>query len=90
MYQITVIHKQISLAKFGIIETFITQAHASEVMSTMWLMFGTEIPHHVGTWATEFQISNVLFYQVITQRSTKCKNHLPEPCLNHWTFVTNT
>ena len=69
---------------------FITQArHASDVMCTTWLIFGTEIPHRVGAWATKFQISNALFHQVITQRSRKHKNQLPEPCLNHWTLVTN-
>ena len=40
--------------------------------------------------ATKFQISNALLHQVITQRSRKHKNQLPERCLNHWILVTNT
>ena len=76
--------------KFAIIETSITQAHASEVISAMWSVFGTEIPYHLGTWATKFQIYIALFRIVITKRSRKCKNQLLEPCLNHRTLVTNT
>ena len=68
---------------------FITHTHVSEFMSAMWLISGTGIPHHVGSWATKFQISNTLFHQVITQRSRKRKNQLLEPCLNHRTLVTN-
>ena len=56
----------------------------------MWLLFGTEIPHCVGAWATKFQIANALFHQISTQRSRKHKNQLLEVCLNHQTPVTNT
>ena len=68
---------------------FITQEHESEVISAMWLIFGTEFPHCVGAWATKFQISNALLHQLITQRSRKRKHQLPEPCLIHRTLVTN-
>ena len=53
----------------------------------MWLIFGTEIPHHLGTWATKFQISNTSFNEVITERSIKHKNQLSEPYINHRTLV---
>ena len=53
----------------------------------MWLIFGTEIPHHLGAWATNFQISNASFNEVITERSIKRKNQLSEPCINHRTLV---
>ena len=66
---------------------FITQAHASEVISAMWQIFGTEIPHHLGAWATKFQISNASFNEFITERSMKHKNQLSEPCINHWKLV---
>ena len=66
---------------------FITQARASEVISTMWLIFGTEIPHHLGAWATKIQISNALFNKFITERTIKHKNQLSEPCINHWTLI---
>ena len=45
----------------------------------MWLIFGTEIPHRLGTWATNFQISNALFNEFITKRSIKHENQLSEP-----------
>ena len=48
---------------------FITQARVSEVISAMWLIFGTEIPHRLGAWATEFQISNASFNEFITNKS---------------------
>ena len=70
-----------------IIEMFITQARVSEVISAMWLIFGTEIPHHLGAWATKFQISNASFNEFITERSIKHKNQLLEPCINHRTLV---
>ena len=53
----------------------------------MWLIFGTEIPHHLGVWATKFQISNASFNEFITDRSIKHKNQLSEPCINHRTLV---
>ena len=43
-------------------------------------------PHHLGVWATKFQISNNEF---ITKRSRKHKDQLLEPCINHQTLVTN-
>ena len=48
---------------------FITQAHVSEVISAMWLSFGTEIPHRLGTWAAKFQISNASFNEFITNKT---------------------
>ena len=48
---------------------FITQAHASVVLSALWLIFGTEIPHRLGTWATKFQISNASFHKFITKEA---------------------
>ena len=53
----------------------------------MWLIFGTEIPHHLGTWATKFQISNASFNELITERSIRHKNQLLEPCINHRTLI---
>ena len=65
----------------------VTYISASEVISAMWLIFGTEIPYHLGTWATKFQISNASFNEFITERSIKYKNWLLEPCINHRTLV---
>ena len=49
----------------------------------MWLIFGIEIPHHLGAWATKFQISNASFNKFITEGSIKHKNQLSETCINH-------
>ena len=70
---------------------FIAQAHASEIISASYMakFWYRDSPT---SWhrATKFQISNALLHKVITQRSRKHKNQLPEPCLNHWILVTNT
>ena len=66
---------------------FITQAHASEVISVMWLIFVTEIAHWLGACATKFQISNASFNDFITERIIKHKNQLSEPCINHRTLI---
>ena len=89
--QFLAIHKRFPVwRKFPIIEMFITQARASEVTSARWLIFGTEIPLHLGAWATKFQISNASSNEFITKGSIKHKNQLSKPCINYRTLVTNT
>ena len=48
----------------------------------MWLIFGTKVPHHLGAWATKFQISNASFNELFTERNIKHKNQLSEACIN--------
>ena len=39
----------------------------------MWLIFGTDISHRIGAWATKFQISNSSFNKVITKKAYNIK-----------------
>ena len=71
--------------KLAIIRTFIILAHVSEVISTMWLIFGSEIPHCVGTWATKIEIFNALF----TKLSLKEAENIKIGYQNHRILITN-
>ena len=52
---------------------FIAQAHASEIISAIWLSFGAEIPQHLGTGLLNFESLMLYFTKLLLREAENIK-----------------